>query len=70
MRCWAATQVAGAAAADAAPGSVLAISAAGIDVQTGDGVLRLNEIQMPGRRRIAAAQFANGYPLAGKAFGR
>jgi len=70
MRCWAAAPVAGAATSDAAPGDVVAVSAAGIDVQTGDGTLRLNEIQMPGRRRVAAAQFAHGYPLAGKALGR
>ncbi len=69
MRCWAARPVEGAPAVDAPPGRVIAIGAQGVDVQTGNGLLRLTEIQMPGRRRMPAARFANGYPLAGKTLG-
>lgn len=70
MRCWAARLPEGAPAVDAPPGRVIAIGAQGVDVQTGNGALRLTEIQMPGRRRMPAARFANGYPLAGKTLGR
>lgn len=71
MRCWAALPAPGAAAgAEVMPGRILAVGTAGIDVQTGDGMLRLTEIQMPGRQRMPAAQFAHGYPVIGKTLGR
>lgn len=71
MRCWSATPIAaGAAAAEPEPGTVAAVTSDGIDVQTGDGVLRLREIQMPGRQRMPAGQFANGYPVVDKTLGR
>jgi len=71
MRCWAALPVADARAdVGAAPGRILSVGAAGIDVQTGDGVLRLTEIQLPGRQRMRAAQFAHGHPVLGKTLGR
>ncbi len=70
MRCWAARPAEGETTGDGPPGRVVAVGAEGVDVQTGNGVLRLTEIQMPGRRRMPAARFANGYPLAGKTLGR
>ncbi|MGI9342577.1 MAG: methionyl-tRNA formyltransferase [Gammaproteobacteria bacterium] len=74
MRCWSAAPVDSPVddrpTSGDPPGAVVAVSAAGIDVQTGAGTLRLTEIQMPGRRRVAAAQFAHGYPLAGKVLGQ
>lgn len=45
--------------ASAAPGTVLAIHALGIDVATGHGVLRLQRIQRAGGRVIAASDHAN-----------
>jgi methionyl-tRNA formyltransferase len=45
------------------PGSVLAAGAAGIDVATGDGALRLVEVQLEGRKRMAAGPFLAGHPL-------
>jgi len=42
------------------PGTVLAHSAAGLDVACGDGALRLLALQLPGRKRLDAAQFHAG----------
>ncbi|MDN5870743.1 MAG: methionyl-tRNA formyltransferase [Nitrococcus sp.] len=47
----------------AAAGEVVALSDAGIDVATGDGLLRIEEVQIPGRGRQQAKQFLNGYAL-------
>jgi methionyl-tRNA formyltransferase len=68
MRCWAATPVAGSAVAGV-PGRIVGAGDDGIDVQTGDGILRLIEVQMPGRRRVAANVFAHGHPIVGKTLG-
>jgi len=58
LRCWRAEPLPdGETRAD--PGTILAAGADGIDVATGEGVLRLLEVQLPGRRRIAARDFAN-----------
>ncbi len=48
-----------------APGRVLSVSGEGIDLATISGVLRVQEIQLPGRRRLPAADAARGAPLAG-----
>ena len=46
------------------PGSVLGISRDGMDVATVAGVLRVLEVQLPGRRRMPAHDAARGSPLA------
>lgn len=46
------------------PGRVLGISREGMDVATVSGVLRVQEIQLPGRRRMPASDAARGAPLA------
>lgn len=54
----------------AAPGTVVATSAAGIDVATGEGVLRLTQVQPSGGRVMAAAAYLNARDLAGVCFER
>lgn len=52
------------------PGEILAVAAAGITVACGDGALQLTELQKPGGRRLASADFLAGFPLvAGQRFG-
>jgi len=63
LRCWLAevgeaeTDTAGPTEAPA--GLMLTRSSAGIAVQTGRGVLQLAEVQLPGRKRVSAHEFAN-----------
>jgi len=59
LRVWAAS-TASAGPAQAEPGTVLAAGAHGIDVATGAGVLRLERVQLPGRKPLAAADFLRG----------
>lgn len=57
-------------AADATPGTVLAVDARGIVVATGDGALRLLEVQAAGKKRMPAADWARGARLTvGERFG-
>lgn len=47
-----------------APGTVLAVDLGGLHVATGDGAVAIREIQAPGRKRLAAGQFAAGRAVA------
>ncbi|MGH8372360.1 MAG: methionyl-tRNA formyltransferase [Gammaproteobacteria bacterium] len=55
--------------ANFAPGSVIASGADGIDVVTGQGVLRITRLQAAGGRVLSAADFSHGRALAGARFG-
>ncbi len=54
----------GGATASAAPGVVVGSGPDGIHVATGHGVLTLREVQLEGRRRLAASDFLAGHPVA------
>jgi methionyl-tRNA formyltransferase len=45
-----------------APGSVISADKTGIDVATGDGVLRIREVQRAGGRRISVGDYLNARP--------
>ncbi|MEZ5453609.1 MAG: methionyl-tRNA formyltransferase [Thiothrix sp.] len=50
------------------PGTVIAESREGIDIATGDGVVRILSLQLPGGKRLSAEQFLNGRSLLGVSF--
>jgi methionyl-tRNA formyltransferase len=47
-----------------APGEVLSADESGIVIACGEGAIRLTQLQRPGGKRLAAAQFLQGRPLA------
>jgi methionyl-tRNA formyltransferase len=51
------------ASADMAPGTLLSATSAGVDILTGDGVLRLRQLQRPGGKMLAVSAFLSGFPL-------
>lgn len=55
-------------AATAAPGTI-DISAQALDVATGEGMLRLQEVQLPGGKRINGKDFLNAHAAAGVVLG-
>ncbi|MBU0750578.1 MAG: methionyl-tRNA formyltransferase [Gammaproteobacteria bacterium] len=60
LKLWHATTAEG----GGAPGTVLAVAANGIVVACGEGALRLSELQKPGGRRLASADFLHGCAIA------
>ncbi|MCG6941797.1 MAG: methionyl-tRNA formyltransferase [Thiohalocapsa sp.] len=68
LRIWAAS-VAADVSARGEPGRVLAAGADGIDIATGDGVLRITELQPPGKRRMSARDFLNARRMDGALLG-
>jgi methionyl-tRNA formyltransferase len=61
LRVWAARPEPG--NTQAVPGKVVTKDRNGVVVATGQGLLRLLQVQMPGKRPITAGEFANAYPL-------
>ncbi|WP_018946676.1 methionyl-tRNA formyltransferase [Thioalkalivibrio sp. AKL17] len=55
--------------ADAGPGTIVAAGGEGVDVVTGDGLLRLERVQLPGRRPVSAGDWANTGDLTGQRLG-
>lgn len=60
-RIWAACSLA--SATSQAAGKIVATSAAGIDFSTGEGQLRLLQLQRPGARPVSAREYLNARPL-------
>ncbi len=59
-----------AAPAGAVAGTILTVDAAGVHVACGEGALCLTQLQRAGGKRLAAAEFLRGFPLApGQRFG-
>lgn len=52
-----------------APGAVVATSADGIDVATGDRLLRITQLQPQGKRAMSARDFLNAHRLQGSRLG-
>ncbi|WP_438969578.1 methionyl-tRNA formyltransferase [Methylophaga sp.] len=44
---------------NSSPGEILAVSKTGIDVATGDGILRVKQLQVPGKRAMMVRDFLN-----------
>lgn len=65
LRVWQARCVHDDGPIESQPGQVLRSASDGIDVQTGEGVLRLLQLQIPGKRPMTVADFANGHDLTG-----
>ncbi|MFT5134068.1 MAG: methionyl-tRNA formyltransferase [Gammaproteobacteria bacterium] len=47
---------------DLLPGKVIASSTAGVDVTSGDHVIRILKLQLPGKKVVTASDFHNGHP--------
>ncbi|MCJ7558230.1 MAG: methionyl-tRNA formyltransferase [Gammaproteobacteria bacterium] len=67
LRIWSARPEPG--VSEAAPGCVVGSDKNGVVVATGDGLLRLLQVQMPGKRLVTAREFANANSLSNVCLG-
>jgi methionyl-tRNA formyltransferase len=51
------------------PGTILGATADALQIQCGQGLLEVLEVQRPGRRPVSARDFANSVDLTGQSFG-
>lgn len=61
IRVWRA-EVAGAQLSSTMPGSIIAVEKSGILVQTGNGILRLLQLQLPGKKVLPVADLCHAHP--------
>lgn len=66
LRLWAAEAIPG---SGGPPGTVMSAARQGIDVATGEGLLRVTRLQMPGKRAMSAGDFINAHPIQGVLLG-
>lgn len=66
LRIWNANPVKG---ETGSPGMVMRADRHGIEVATGDGLLRITRLQMPGKKPLSAADFINAYAIQGVTLG-
>jgi methionyl-tRNA formyltransferase len=65
VKCWKAALAPASSRTAVPPGTVLGVGREGIDVASGEGAIRLLELQRPGKGRVTASQFANGMAITG-----
>lgn len=71
IKIWLAETVQGVLPPGAVPGQVLLADGDGLCVTTGDGILRLLELQRAGGKRLPVREFLQGFPIsAGQVLGR
>jgi methionyl-tRNA formyltransferase len=63
IKCWQARCCGG---SDAPPGTVVAAGHGGIVVSCGQGALRLDSLQRPGKRTVTAGELASQIDLIGR----
>jgi methionyl-tRNA formyltransferase len=68
LRCWSAAPVTDGTFAGGV-GEIIDVTEMGVRVQTGEGLLTLTEVQLPGRQKCSGVEFANGYAVVGKRLG-
>jgi methionyl-tRNA formyltransferase len=70
LRIWQASAASGPGSecGPAAPGTVVSASPDGIEVACGSGVLRIERLQLAGRKSVTAAEFVRAHRLAGASF--
>jgi methionyl-tRNA formyltransferase len=70
LRVWAAEPIAASApTGPTPPGTIVGTSKSGIDVATGEGLLRITRLQLPGKRPVAAGDLLNARSIAGQTLG-
>lgn len=66
MRIWEARAVPG---ETGTPGMVMSATRKGLDVSTGEGLLRIEKLQLPGKRAMNAGDFINAHSIQGVVLG-
>jgi len=58
------------AQSDVAPGTVISCTKQGVDIATGEGVLRVTQLQLPGKKPMDVQAFANANDISGLRLGQ